>query len=189
LGIEHQIIHSTYHIIEVFQQILKRLSAFRHYRNDQSGIIKRYLTENENWNEHLVNSKNYILNALPSTQLESIAVLGSGWLLDVPVDELLKRTNFLVLYDIFHPNQIVNKYKNNSCVKFVKIDLTNNLIEGVIKSKNIDEFMLLLKQLTPLRTIQSVTIHSQLNPSKSTLKIEKKFKHYICKAYLMEKAV
>ena len=147
----------------MFQQILSKIAAFNYYRNDQSGIIKRYLIEGENWNEHLKNTKNYILKSLPNKNIESVAILGSGWLLDVPVEAILKKTNKLVLFDIYHPKQVVNKYKNNSSIVFIKTDLTNNLIEYAGQSKCLNDFIELLENNKPLDFLNDYSFVVSIN--------------------------
>lgn len=124
----------------MFQQIINHIRTNKAYRTDQLGIIQRYFNEENNWTEHLINSKKYILDSLPDKKLNSIAILGSGWLLDVPVDKLLDKTEQLILYDIYHPKQIVNKYKNQERIKFVQADLTNNMADALQKSKSFIEF-------------------------------------------------
>jgi len=124
----------------VFKQILNSFIAKRLYRSDQFGIMKRYLAEKNNWDSHLASSKKFILENLPQKQLEKIAILGSGWLLDVPINSLLEKTEKLFLFDISHPQQIKNKYEGNSKVEFVKLDLTNNLINLLNSSNSYTDF-------------------------------------------------
>jgi len=147
----------------VFRHIIQNLTAFKFYRNDQTGIIERFLNEGENWNSHLNNSKAYIINALPKKQLESIAILGSGWLLDVPVDELLSVTQRLIFIDINHPKQILNKYKNHSNIEFRVIDLTNNLVEAFTRCKSFNDFKLALNNVSPLSFFQEFDYVVSLN--------------------------
>lgn len=134
----------------MFQQIINNIKAFRHYKYDQQGIINRFLAEEENWKEHLFKCKKCILESLPNEKVASVAILGSGWLLDVPVDELMEKTDNLILVDINHPRQIVNKYKNNPKITFVKADLTNNLVQRLKISKTYNEFLSYLESIKPL---------------------------------------
>lgn len=131
-------------MIKAFQQIKSRLQALWHYKSDQKGIINRYLNEGDNWNNHLENTKNYILFALPFS-LKNVAILGSGWLLDVPIKELINKKLNIDLIDIIHPKQIQNKFANNNNVNFVTADLTNGLVELVQKSISFNQFCLHLK--------------------------------------------
>ncbi len=147
----------------MFQQIVNNIAAFKHYRNDQYGIIQRYLNEGTNWHEHLENTKNYILNSLPNKHLKSIAILGSGWLLDVPVDAILKKTDKLILFDICHPKQILNKYKNNKQIVFIKTDLTNNLIKYAKKSKSFNEFLQIFETTKPIDFLNNYSYVVSLN--------------------------
>lgn len=93
---------------------------------EQEGIFNRYLYEQQNWNLHLENSKAVFVDALQNLNAKSIAVLGSGWLLDVPMDFLLTHFSKIYLVDIVHPVQIVKKYKRFSQVQFVQQDITQS---------------------------------------------------------------
>lgn len=127
-------------MFNALQQIINRLQADYHYKNDQKGIMKRFIAEGDNWNVHLFNAKDYIMESLPPSA-KSIAVLGSGWLLDVPMDSLLKNNIEINLFDISHPQQIRNKYKNNEEVKFITADLTNGLVDIAKKTKSFGGFL------------------------------------------------
>ena len=61
------------------------------YLKDQTGIRRRYEREQEPWQQHIDNTRRFIVeSARKAANHKSVAVLGSGWLLDVPVDELLQ---------------------------------------------------------------------------------------------------
>ena len=96
---------------------------------DQQGIISRFENEYENWISHFNNSKTYIFNNCIPNSNSSVYILGSGWLLDVPIDYLSKSFKQVYLYDIYHPKKIVRfieKFKNVTCVQN---DLAFGLIE------------------------------------------------------------
>lgn len=98
------------------------------YISDQSGIMNRYLREQENWKAHLENTKNYIAGFISRKGFKTISFLGSGWLLDVPLDFLMEHAEKVFLYDIFHPVQVRHKLRNDSKFKFVETDITGGLI-------------------------------------------------------------
>lgn len=97
---------------------------------DQKGILNRYLREKEQWEPHLLNTKNYILEEIDEN-IESIAVFGSGWLLDFPVDEIFDRGIKIDLYDLHHPKQILHFIRRWKNVQAVQYDLTGGLIEFI----------------------------------------------------------
>jgi len=109
------------------------------YFIDQQGIMNRYLHEKEHWESHLKFCRSTILNSLPQVQSLKIAILGSGWLLDIPMAKLLQKHQ-LTLYDINHPNQIKHKYRDYENVKFIEKDLTNGLVSKARRSNSISEF-------------------------------------------------
>jgi len=75
----------------IYENSDERMFRRMGYFDDQSGIIRRYRREREHWDIHLKNTR------------QSAAVLGSGWLLDVPVDEMSRYFEKLYLYDLRHP--------------------------------------------------------------------------------------
>lgn len=145
-----------------WQNFIKKFSN-NHYKTDQNGIINRYLSEGDNWNLHLQNTKKFILKSTPNKRCDSIAILGSGWLLDVPVNELLQTTDKLILIDINHPKQIVNKYKNNQQIEFVTADLTNNLITDANNSDTFSDFLQRCQPIKPISFLEEYSFIISLN--------------------------
>jgi hypothetical protein len=136
--------------MNAFRHIFFNFLKKRHYKTDQNGIINRYFAEQNRWKEHLDNSKQYILNCISGKNYSSVAILGSGWLLDAPVDEILKQNTKIYLFDINHPKQIINRYKNEKNIEFVKSDLTNNLAEAVVYAGSFNEFLKIIDSIRPI---------------------------------------
>lgn len=115
--------------------ILWKMGYFR----DQKGILNRYQNELSNWNPHLSNTRTYIMDTVKDKSPENIAILGSGWMLDVPIDELINISKSITLFDIIHPSKIINKYKRYENIKFIDVDLTGGIVEQVYKQLNINK--------------------------------------------------
>ena len=98
------------------------------YLKDQQGIIRRYLREAENWDPHLDRCSNFILDTLKRPDLRSPGFLGSGWLLDIPLEELIKTCDRILLFDIVHPPQVVHRAKKMPSVTLVEADITGGWI-------------------------------------------------------------
>lgn len=96
---------------------------------DQEGIYSRYLREKKSWEAHLSNTRDFLLNCFNEKPQDSIAVLGSGWCLDVPVEELAKRFSKVYLIDLRHPRLVRSRYKKITNLKFINTDLTGGMIE------------------------------------------------------------
>lgn len=103
------------------------------YISNQNGILQRFLREQGNWEPHLSNSRNVILSEVDRLKPKTVAILGSGWLLDVPLKELIERGIRVKLFDIAHPKKLVNKYKAIEVVEFIDFDLTFGAIQEVKK--------------------------------------------------------
>ncbi|MCK4879869.1 MAG: hypothetical protein KAS82_04380 [Bacteroidales bacterium] len=108
-------------------QAIRRMGFLK----DQEGIMNRYIREVSPWENHLENSRNFIAGSFNQTEAESVAVLGSGWLLDVPLDHLIKRFKHIYLVDIHHPIQIRKKTAAISQVELIEEDLTGGAIEQI----------------------------------------------------------
>jgi len=94
------------------------------YISDQSGIMDRYLREQDNWTAHLENTKQFILESFDEMKNVTVAVLGSGWLLDLPLKSLAATHRKVLLVDAFHPPQVCKKVGKYSNVELFETDLT-----------------------------------------------------------------
>lgn len=95
------------------------------YPKDQQGVIHRYLREIENWRSHLENSQRYIVQFCREIPpVSSIAILGSGWLLDIPLEFLLKNFETIYLIDICHPTQVKHKMRSYPRIQLIEKELT-----------------------------------------------------------------
>lgn len=117
------------------------------YLKDQQGIINRYYREKENWDTHLEKCKNFILQELDNFSGKKIAVLGSGWLLDVPIELLVKKFKEVWLFDVKHPSVVKQKFKNHTNIKWIETDLTGGMIKKAVQCKNIKEFVRALEKV------------------------------------------
>lgn len=93
------------------------------YFTDQQGIMNRFLHDPGAWEHHLANSRQYILNFVRKNKPGKVAILGSGWLLDVPLEELAEFSSEIILVDVHHPRQIRHKFRNYSNVVFLDYEL------------------------------------------------------------------
>jgi hypothetical protein len=120
--------------------------------SDQEGIMTRFLREKENWDLHLQNTQRFIIDAFRDTELKNIAVLGSGWLLDLPLEYLSERFENVLLLDIHHPPQAKKKASRFNNVSFQEIDITGGGIEFVweLGKINPEECNSVLESFTPV---------------------------------------
>lgn len=114
---------------------LKKYSRIFGFNKDRDGLITRYFSESEHWHSHLQNSKDFILKSLAGFEKKSVMLLGSGWLLDVPVDELSEHFQTVVLVDIAHPNQILHTYGKRPNLFFEISDISGVL--GSIRNESL----------------------------------------------------
>jgi len=121
-----------------FSPVPKKILKQMGYLKDQRGIMNRYLRENKNWEDHLKHTENFVIEAMKKHRGEQFVVLGSGWLLDFPVNEALEIAGSIILADIVHPRQILHKYKTYNKISFTEADITGGMAKSVyfaIKNK------------------------------------------------------
>ena len=94
------------------------------YFGDQTGIIRRYRREGERWNTHLQNTRNFALEAMRGKNSQSAAVLGSGWLLDVPLEEMSRYFEKVYLFDVRHPAAVKKQVKSLGNVELRVCDIS-----------------------------------------------------------------
>lgn len=121
------------------------------YTSDQQGIMKRFVQEYDSWKQHIDNTKNEIIRWSQNKSKTSCAILGSGWLIDVPLAELSQIFKKVVLYDILHPNPIKNKIKQYSNVEMIELDVTGNAVQ---ECYNAIQYYKGTKKVFPLNDIQ-----------------------------------
>lgn len=103
------------------------------YIQDQKGIARRYQREKQNWDLHFKSSKEFILESSKTKNKGKLVVLGSGWLFDLPMNELSNQFKEIVLIDINHPKQVLHQIKKSPNVTTIKADITNGLIDYFYK--------------------------------------------------------
>lgn len=112
---------------ESYKRILNRLG----YYNYQHGFIVRHINQEKGWNSHLQKCRNFILKALEIYKPEKITVLGSGWLLELPLAEMLEKVSKICLIDIIHPPEVVKQISNLPGVELRTEDISGGLINEV----------------------------------------------------------
>ena len=66
------------------------------------------------WKNHNENSRQFIRDHLAKIQPKSVMVIGSGLLLEVPIETLLEKTEKLYLVDLVHAREIRKLAPKNS---------------------------------------------------------------------------
>lgn len=110
-----------------YRRILHRMG----YYSYQNGLIYRHINQEGGWDHHLRNCREYILKAVDFFHPERITVLGSGWLLDLPLAEMLEKTGKIILLDIVHPPEVFSQAGSFSNVEIREEDATGGLINEV----------------------------------------------------------
>ncbi len=114
------------------KKILKEMG----FLSDQLGIMNRYIREEGAWENHLENTKNYILKkAKQIRNKQQIVVLGTGWLLDIPYHELSLMFSNCYFVDIWHPQQIKHKIQKYPNIQLVSYDITGGIIKNAYKAQ------------------------------------------------------
>ena len=112
------------------RSVIKRMG----YLSDQKGIINRYLRERGGWDSHLYRCRDYILRSVDQIKPDVISILGSGWLLDVPLEELADAGIMINLVDINHPPQVRRKASRFKNVSLIENDITGGLTDIIYQS-------------------------------------------------------
>jgi hypothetical protein len=95
------------------------------YLRECIGIASRHGRLEEVWRPHLEQTRRFILDSAERCGPRRHAViLGSGWLLDVPWQELAARFDRVSLVDLIHPPSVRRQVRAFPKVKLVTTDLT-----------------------------------------------------------------
>jgi hypothetical protein len=113
----------------------------------QNGLIYNDLNQEGGWDSHLTSCRRFILRALEYYKPEKVTVLGSGWLLELPLAEMLEKTDRIFLVDIIHPPEVVKQTGSLKNVIIIEQDITGGLIEKVWNTTRNRTFFNKLKSL------------------------------------------
>lgn len=150
----------------LFTSYLFSSSAAKEY---QRGIARRYAEQSDRWAEHLHRSQAKVQDFVERHHPNSLYVLGSGWLLDLPIDFLISTVPDLHLIDIAHPRSILARYKKVSNIHFENLDLTGGLMAIL---QNMPREHCDLQQLLPnLRSLKPPTFYNQKSASVISLNL------------------
>jgi hypothetical protein len=109
----------------------RRLLNKMGYYNYQNGLIYHHINQEGGWDNHQEHCRSFILKALDFYKPEKVTVLGSGWLLDLPLAELIEKTRKVCLVDIVHPPDVISQVGGFKNVELIEQDITGGLIEEV----------------------------------------------------------
>jgi hypothetical protein len=110
-----------------YRRILSRMG----YYDYQSSIIFRHIRLEGMWDSHLQRCRSFIIKALDHYNPLVVTVLGSGWLLDLPLAEMAERNIKVRLVDIVHPSEVRQQAANLSGIGLFEEDVTGGLIKEV----------------------------------------------------------
>ena len=112
---------------ETYRRMLNRMG----YYNYQQRLIYRHLNQEGGWDTHLERCRIFILKALDYYKPRKVTILGSGWLLELPLSEMTGMTEEINLVDIIHPPEVKQQVAILKKVKVSEADVTGGLIEEV----------------------------------------------------------
>ena len=110
-----------------YRLILNRMG----YYDYQNSLIFRHLNQDGLWESHLQNCREFILRSLDFYKPDTVTVLGSGWLLDLPLAEIIEKTSKVRLVDIVHPPAVREQTAAFTSVELVEDDVTGGVIREV----------------------------------------------------------
>jgi hypothetical protein len=131
-----------------YRRILNRMGYYAY----QNGLIYNHLKQEGGWDSHLARCRSFILRALEYYKPEKITVLGSGWLLDLPLAEMIEKTEKIYLVDIVHPPEVQKQAGELENVFIIEQDITGGLIEAVWNISKKYSF------INRLKSLESITI-------------------------------
>jgi hypothetical protein len=131
-----------------YRRILNRMG----YYNYQRGLIYHHMNEEGSWNYHLKSCRNFILKSVEYYKPSVVTVLGSGWLLDLPLMEISQKLSLINLVDIVHPPEVRSQTADLKNIILIEEDITGGLIEEVWNKTRHRSF------LNRLRNLDSINI-------------------------------
>lgn len=95
------------------------------YLYQSIALRSRDLRHSRDWQSHLQQTKSFILKTAAScNNHDKVIILGSGLLLDVPLDELASLFREVVLVDVVHLPEVKRRIKKYGQVILIQADIT-----------------------------------------------------------------
>jgi len=117
-------------LLEWFKSPPRHLRAMG-YESELRALDQRSRRCQSYWQTHLENSRAVILQATEEcAETNKVLIIGSGLLLDVPLDELAERFQQVVLADIVHCRRARRAISGHDNVRLLQVDVTG-VIERV----------------------------------------------------------
>jgi hypothetical protein len=129
-----------------YRRILSRMG----YYNYQSSLLFRDIKQEGMWDSHLEHCRSFILKALDIYNPSVVTVLGSGWLLDLPLAEMIEKHISVRLVDIIHPPEVRQQAADFPGIELVEEDITGGLINEVWKKAGNRFFFNKLRSLSSI---------------------------------------
>ncbi len=126
-----------------YRRMLNKMGYYAY----QNGLIYNHLNQEGGWDSHLANCRSFIMKALDYFKPSNVTVLGSGWLLDLPLAEMLEKAEKIFLVDIVHPPEVVKQAGELRRVVLIGQDITGGLIEQIWNSTRALTFFRKMKSL------------------------------------------
>jgi hypothetical protein len=110
-----------------YRRMLSRMG----YYNYQNGLIYHHVNQEGGWESHQKRCRSFIIIALELYKPEKVTVLGSAWLLELPLAEMIEQTGRVCLIDIIHPPDVISQVAGYKNVELIEQDITGGLIADV----------------------------------------------------------
>lgn len=110
-----------------YRRILHRMG----YYSYQDGLIRHHHEQDEGWLGHEKKCREFILRALNIVKPSVVTVLGSGWLMELPLAEMSEQCTLVRLVDIIHPPEVKEQTASLVNIEIVEDDISGGLIKGV----------------------------------------------------------
>lgn len=110
-----------------YRRILNRMG----YYDYQQGLIVNRMNQNNGWDEHLARCREFIMKSVDIVKPSRVTILGSGWLMEVPLMEITEKAESVLLVDIVHPPEVIRQTAGLKNVRIIEQDVSGGLVEEV----------------------------------------------------------
>lgn len=110
-----------------YRRMLSRMG----YYDYQHGLIVNRLNQNNGWDAHLARCREFIMKSVDIVKPSKVTILGSGWLMEVPLMEIAEKAESVVLVDIVHPPDVLRQTAGLKNVGILEHDVTGGLVKEV----------------------------------------------------------
>jgi len=131
-----------FELIDYWRQPSSALIRRLGYVYSTVALDRRYRRQRQNWAPHIQACHNFWQQILDTEKPQKLCIIGSGPLIETPIEQILAQVQTVTLVDVIHPRLIKRRWGSHPKIIWVQADVTgfSSQIGEIEKRGSIESF-------------------------------------------------